>query len=184
MTERKKSSRPKKPPHNARFAVVVVRSADGPHEAPDVEDQLKREPNAKGEARAKCEAFGQDAMVEAIVGGVPLRLVAEHIGVSVHALWEWINADRERSQACARARVDAAQAYDELAEHVLLTAPGLPAEIQRAAQLAQHYRWRAKVVNPKVYGDKAEVQHTHRLSVADALKQLDERRRQQQPPQQ
>jgi len=34
-------------------------------------------------------------------------------------------------------------------------------------------RWRAKVVNPKDYGDKQQHEHEHRLSVVDALRQLD-----------
>jgi hypothetical protein len=170
------SKKRKRPPHNALFAIVHVAHDRG--EDADFDGAFSREHNTRHQARRKCEAFGTDAMVEAITAGAPYRLLAGQIGVSVSALWDWIAADPARKQRCEQARANAAVSFDEMAEHVLLTAPGTAPEIMRANYVAQHYRWRAKVVNPKVYGDKAEVQHTHRLSVADALKQLDERRRQ------
>lgn len=97
---------------------------------------------------------------EAITAGVSQRSLARAAGVSVRALREWLAAP-ERSARAIKARQDAAQAFDELAEHVLLTAPANPVELARARELASHYRWRAKVVNPAAYGDKVQATVTH-----------------------
>lgn len=177
MADRKK--RPKRStPANAEYRVVLVRrGADGREQQEAEFGEFQR--HAKGEATRKCEAFGMDAVVEAILAGAPYRLIAETIGVSFGAFFLWINADTDRSARARKARADAAQTYDEMAEAALMTAASTAVEIQRAAQLASHYRWRAKVVNPADYGDKQQHEHEHKLSVVDALRQLDQRRAQQ-----
>ena len=125
------------------------------------------------EAHAKCERYGFPRVLDEIRSGIAHREIAEKIGVAHGAMWTWMGLTKERIQARARARSDAAVAYDELAEYVLRTAEGTATEIQRAAQLAQHYRWRAKVVNPRDYGDKVEVEH--RIGLADAVKAIRDR---------
>jgi hypothetical protein len=49
--------------------------------------------------------------------------------------------------------------WDEKAETVLVDAAD-PFELAKARELAQHYRWRAKAVAPREYGDKVMQEHT------------------------
>ena len=50
-----------------------------------------------------------------------------------------------------------AQTYEEKAEIVLLDAEASTYEIQRARELAHHYRWKASKRNPRKYGDKLDM---------------------------
>ena len=58
-------------------------------------------------------------------------------------------------------RQSAAETCDRKAEQVLLALRpnSTVAEVARARELAQHYRWQAKVRNPMTHGDKVQVDH-------------------------
>lgn len=50
-------------------------------------------------------------------------------------------------------------------------------DVARARELASHYRWRAKTVNPAEYGEKLQVDNTHKVvNLSDA--EIEERSRQ------
>lgn len=102
----------------------------------------------------------EEEVMDAVRSGVALRAIAASAGVTITAVREWLHSPC-RSARYVRARQDAAQAYDELAEQAIIEAPATPIGIARARELAAHYRWRAKVVNPATYGDKVQATVTH-----------------------
>lgn len=112
----------------------------------------------KATARAKLDAFGVEAVCEAIGEGRALRLIAEDAGVSVGSLVTWIEADPERSARVRESRAAMARYWDELSEEVLRNAPD-DFELKKAKELSHHYRWRASKVAPREYGDR--IQHSN-----------------------
>lgn len=107
----------------------------------------------------KVDAFGLDAVCDELASGGSLRGLARKLQVSVGALIEWVERDSERSARVLQARTQSAVVWDELAEEEIRNAAD-PFEITKARELAQHYRWRAKVVAPRYYGDKVTNEHT------------------------
>lgn len=107
-------------------------------------------------AAAKLNEIGIDAVCDMIAGGVPMRQIAERAGVSVGSVANWL-ADPERSVRARAARLNAAAHWDEEAERVIQEADRDSVEVQRARELAQHYRWRAKSFAPAAYGDRVQV---------------------------
>jgi hypothetical protein len=57
------------------------------------------------------------------------------------------------------ARAKSAKVWDEKAEQVVRDAPD-KFELEKARELAHHYRWRAKAIAPRDYGDKVTQEHT------------------------
>lgn len=149
-----------------RDVVVVEEVVETPKQARE-----RREQAEALDAQARCEELGLTKMVQMIEQGMPHRVIAKAAGVPVSSLWSWMNSTPERRQACARARQRAAQSMDEMAEQVLMEARD-PFELAKAKELAVHYRWRAKVMNPKGYGDRVDVEVRH-MTLADALRKLD-----------
>jgi transposase-like protein len=86
--------------------------------------------------------------------------IAEAWGCTKRQLQLWIDGDSDRSQRAKEARQNAADWCDREAERVLrdLTPGATVAEVARARELAQHYRWRARVRNPATHGDKIVVE--------------------------
>ena len=68
-------------------------------------------------------------------------------------LLDWIEGDSDRLTRTREARRRTALLWEERAEAVLAQA-GDQFELQKARELAHHYRWRAKVIAPREYGDK------------------------------
>jgi len=120
----------------------------------------------RGPAPAKTmrlEDAGTSAVIELVVNGTTYRDIAARFGVSPATLVLWIEANSERSRACARAREFSAQAFEERAEEELRNATNL-FELARARELAAHWRWRAKAVNPRLYGDRLLARESHPIS--------------------
>jgi hypothetical protein len=125
-------------------------------------------------AQDKLDAAGGAAIAQLIIEGQTYRQIAEKYGVGLGSLAEWIEADPERSHACARAREMAAQTFDEMAEQRIDEAAD-PFALAKAKELAVHFRWRAKAANPKRYGDKVQLDakvDTKSISDDELLKQL------------
>jgi hypothetical protein len=112
--------------------------------------------NQVGEAQAKLDEYGIDALCEALLTGTSQAAIAGASGVSQSALVRWIAADPERSARVREARITAARHFDERAEQVLKDAAD-PFELAKARELASHYRWKASKSNPREYGDKIEI---------------------------
>lgn len=129
-----------------------------------------------GEAKAKLDAFGIDAVCGCIADGESMTGTAEKIGVSFGSLSVWINADPERSARVREVRALTARAWDEKAERGIESAKD-QFELQKAKELAHHYRWRSTKIAPRDYGDKLAVGQADDLAPLAALTddQLDAR---------
>ncbi len=120
---------------------------------------VKSKPGQKPIARDKCDAFGLDKICELITAGDSMTAIAAQIGVHVSTLIEWSEGDVHRSARMRDARQRSARIWDERAEHVI-TLAGDPFELNKAKELAHHYRWRAKAIAPREYGDRVTQEHT------------------------
>lgn len=107
----------------------------------------------------RIEAFGIEAVCERLSNGMTMTALSEEIGVTVGKLSQWIASDEEHSARAREARIHAARIWDEKALSVVEQALDL-FELQRAKELAHHYRWRASKTAPKEYGDKVTQEHT------------------------
>lgn len=117
----------------------------------------KRRPSKRRKpATDKLNAFGIDAVCGAIVEGKMLREIARRAGVSISKLLFWLAADPGRSIRAREARALSAWMYDERAEQVLLEAK-TSEQIQRARELAHHYRWRSAKIAPS-YADRGDAE--------------------------
>lgn len=101
----------------------------------------------------RVEGIGIDRIAEMLANGVTLTAIAKDAGVSIGFFLQWIAADDDRSARAREARTHAAKLWDEKALDVIEQASD-PFELQRARELAQHYRWRASKTAPRDYGEK------------------------------
>ena len=143
-----KKATPAKKPVAAKKAAGVAASAPA-------QVQTKKQPTIA----ERIEAFGIEAVCERLANGVTMTAIAEEIGVTVGKLSQWIASDDEHSARAREARIHAARIWDEKALSVIEQALD-PFELQRAKELAHHYRWRASKTAPKEYGDKVTQEHT------------------------
>jgi len=107
----------------------------------------------------KCHAFGEDRICDLIVSGESLTSIAAQIGIHVSTLITWTELDPQRSARIREARQRSGRIWDEKAEAVIAMA-GDPFELSKAKELAHHYRWRAKAIAPRDYGEKVSTEHT------------------------
>jgi hypothetical protein len=103
--------------------------------------------------------FDIDLICDMITTGSSLTAVAKEIGIHAATLIRWLEDDPQRSARAREARVRSARIWDEKAERVIAEAPD-KFELDRAQALAHHYRWRAKAIAPRDYGDKVQQEHT------------------------
>lgn len=129
----------------------------------------------RGEQRNKLDALGLDAVCERIESGESITQIATSLGMLQKSMRDWIAADDTRSARVRISRELSADACDDLAVRELETLqPGATAaEIARARELASHYRWRASKRNPRIYGDKLDLNHSGKVELTDD--QLDKR---------
>jgi hypothetical protein len=100
------------------------------------------------------DMFGIDAFCDEVINGKTYVKIGRELGISAASVAAWLAADSERAARAKSARIMSAQSADELAEDVLMN-EDLDPIIRR--ELASHYRWRAKVVNPREYGEKLQI---------------------------
>ena len=134
---------------------VAAKKAAGKAAPARAKVQTKKQPTIT----ERIEAFGIEAVCERLANGVTMTAIAEEIGVTVGKLSQWIASDEEHSARAREARIHAARIWDEKALSVIEQALD-PFELQRAKELAHHYRWRASKTAPKDYGDKVTQEHT------------------------
>lgn len=109
-------------------------------------------------AQNKMAEMGIDAICDKLCEGETLTAIAKEIGVAVSGLVNWIEKDQERSARAREARTMSARLWDEKAEAVLTESKD-QFELAKARELASHYRWRAKAIAPRDYGDKVQQEH-------------------------
>lgn len=119
----------------------------------------RRKPGPRPVALDKCDAYGLEKICAALTAGGNLTAIAADIDVHVSTLLEWLERDPQRSARAREARQLSARLWDERAESVI-TAAADKFELDKAKELAHHYRWRAKAVAPRDYGDKITTEHT------------------------
>lgn len=101
----------------------------------------------------------EDEIIDRIASGETITAIALSLDMSRGWLCKWLNLVSERSARAKAARTAAAAAWDEKAEALLFDAAD-PFELAKARELASHYRWRAKAVAPREYGDKTQTEIT------------------------
>lgn len=97
-----------------------------------------------------------EEIIDLLIEGKTYRFIAEKYGVSLSTLHDFMNSN-EHSARTRSALEISASSYADKAEEVLIQAERDKIEIQRARELAQHYRWKAGKRNPKKYGDKMDL---------------------------
>ena len=116
--------------------------------------------NEKFEAQNKIERFGGVEAIEKALGmGESLSGICRQLSIDVVTLLKWIGADSERSLRIKEARRMSAVYWDDKADRVIEEAKD-QFELDKAKQLVSHYRWRAKCIAPRDYGDRVQQEHT------------------------
>lgn len=99
-----------------------------------------------------------DQIIEMIIDGDSYRVIAKKLKVGVGQLHAF-TMNSEHSARVREALEISASSYDEKAEEALnkLKKGCDAAEIAKARELAQHYRWKAAKRNPRRYGEKQTI---------------------------
>lgn len=100
-------------------------------------------------ARAALDAAGIEAICDLTLEGLSQRQIAERIGITDGSLRSWLTDDPTRSARVQKIRAETAQHWEEEAQRAITDARSDPVELTRARELAQHYRWRAAIINPQ-----------------------------------
>lgn len=97
-----------------------------------------------------------DEILDLFADGETFRAVAKKVGVSTRTLNKFLTRKDNVEQYYAVLQ-ESSDSYASMAEEALRNSPADKIEIQRARELAHHYRWMASKRNPKRYGDKLDV---------------------------
>lgn len=122
-------------------------------------------------AMEALDRYGLDAICDDIIDGKSYAQICQKLEIGKSAMSRWLAMDSDRSARVAEALRQSAQGEDDKAELTLLDKT---MDIQRARELAFHYRWRARVRNPHDYGEKVQIDQTTRvvnLSEEEILRQ-------------
>jgi len=107
----------------------------------------------------KMDNLGIDRLIELVEENTSLAEIANICGCGVSSIRKWVNADESRKARWDNAQEISAQACDDQALQILMgiSDNAEHGEIQKAVQVANHLRWRAKAKAPGLYGEKKEV---------------------------
>lgn len=105
---------------------------------------------------AKKIELDLETIVEMILQGDSYKTIAQKLNIGLTKLHEF-TSNTNHSARVREALIISASTFDDKAEQVLLDAKLDMVEIQRARELAQHYRWKASKRAPRVYGDKLDL---------------------------
>ena len=113
----------------------------------------------KTEHEKTLDAKGIEAICDMMREGLSYAAIGKKLKMPGTRVWKWVQADEERQMAARDALQASADFSDAQAEAVLksLNRSSTGAEIAKARELAQHYRWRASKRNPRVYGERIEL---------------------------
>ena len=107
-------------------------------------------------ATGKSDTFKIDDIIDDIIEGKTFRKMADKYECSISLLHKFLCRD-EYTARVREAMELSAGTYANKGEQVLLDAPAVSVEIQRARELAQHYRWMAAKRAPNKYGEKVDI---------------------------
>lgn len=129
-----------------------------------------RRPAAVGaDVDSRLRAFGEERVLTMLAASLSLRVIADAAGVSTASLHGWLEHSAHRRARALDARWAAFDMLADEAERVLREAGNSTVEIRRAAQIAQHLRWRAS----KLWGTNPATRRD--ADVLAALRDLDRR---------
>lgn len=109
----------------------------------------------KGAVIAMLDKLGVEFICDEIINGNTLTAISRSLNIARSSLFNWIRSDSARSARVYSTRVAAADVWDDLSEICLREATDV-ISISRARELASHYRWRAKAIAPRAYGDRKD----------------------------
>lgn len=95
--------------------------------------------------------------IEGLTEGKTFKEIAAEQNIPTVTMFDFLYRDVECAARVRVALVKSAQMFADLAEEVIKNAPRDFIEIQRARELAQHYRWKASKRNPREFGDKIDI---------------------------
>ena len=125
----------------------------------------------KGAVTALLDSIGMDKVEEMILDDMSYAAISAALKVNKRTFENWIDADVVRSARARDARVKSSKQCDELALQALeaIDDDAPAGMIARQREIASHYRWRAKVRNPKEYGDKVQVDAEVKVETVDQV---------------
>ena len=121
-------------------------------------------------ATSVLDYFGVEWLCDQIQDGNTLTAAAAEAGVPRSTLLRWVAADPVRSARVREARQQAGAAWDDLAEQGLKDAK-TPHQLAIARELAHHYRWRARAIDP-LYKEKVQQEHTGDVQVTSIVRKV------------
>ena len=114
-------------------------------------------------------AWDLDVIIEWVLDGRSDGEICRALGITRSAWYDRLSRRPDASARIKEAKEKSAHAYAERALQVLVEAPATPVELVRAREIAQHYRWLSKVLLPRTYGDRQQVEAAVTLELGDAL---------------
>jgi len=97
-----------------------------------------------------------DIIIDMLIDGLTYRKIAESLKIPLSTLHDFVSRPEHFARAQTALNISA-QTFDDMAEQILRDAKSDKNEIQRARELAQHFRWRAAKRNPQRFGEKVDV---------------------------
>ena len=110
-----------------------------------------------------------EEIIELITEGYTYRQIADKLKVGKTTLMDF-TAKGDHFARVREAMEYSAESYADKAEQVLIDAKSNLVEVQRARELAQHYRWKASKRSPKRFGDKLEIDNVGEALIKVSIK--------------
>lgn len=114
-------------------------------------------------------------IVEMIIGGASFRKICATYNVPMQTYFTW-RLTSQYSSLIEAAMIYSSECDVEKAEEILLEEAGEKdiANVQRRRELSQFYRWRASKRNPKVFGNKTEIEQTVNINTGVTKDEMQE----------
>lgn len=96
-----------------------------------------------------------EAICVRIIAGERIHKACELEGISWPTLWNWKAQDAELLTLYMRAREASAESFEDKGTQAVEGLTENTPEVVRVKE--NHYRWRAKMANPKAFGEKLDV---------------------------
>lgn len=97
------------------------------------------------------------AICRRVSNGMRIHEACGKSGITWRKLWNWKTQHAPFQALYARARAASAVSYEDRASKTVQKCRPERDAIQLARLREDHYRWRAKMADPKSYGDKLDV---------------------------
>lgn len=110
-------------------------------------------------------------VVDSLASGKTMEDSAQAAGVHLSTVREWFVRDVQFHTACLRAREFAADLSVDNLERIAESEP----DVNRARLRCDNIKWRASKHNPKVYGDRIDVNHSGNIDISAALNEASQR---------